>query len=150
MEKGGIYMIEIATEKDIKFIATRAAESASEGAQQPLSAEKANSMFESIVYKGGYYLVYRNADSSIAGWILLGENTDYFSDEKFGFIYDIYVLPEYRGRGISKIFIKEGINTLKNSGYEEVRLNVFATNHAKEIYKKLGFKDLNSIMTLAI
>ena len=143
-------MIERATEKDSKFIATRAAESASEGAQQPLSAEKANSMFDSIVNKGGYYLVYRNADSSIAGWILLGENTDYFSDEKFGFIYDIYVLPEYRGRGISKMFIQEGISTLKTSGYEEVRLNVFATNHAKEIYKKLGFKDLNSIMTLAI
>jgi len=76
-------MIERATEKDIKFIATRAAESASEGAQQPLSAEKANSMFDSILNKGGYYLVYRNADSSIAGWILLGENTDYFSDKKF-------------------------------------------------------------------
>lgn len=150
MEKGGINMIEKATETDIKFIATRAAESASEGAQQPLSAEKANSMFDSIVKKGGFYLVYRNADSSIAGWILLGENTDYFSDKKFGFIYDVYVLPEYRGRGISKVLIKEGISTLKTLGYEEVRLNVFATNHAKEIYKKVGFKDLNSIMTLSI
>jgi ribosomal protein S18 acetylase RimI-like enzyme len=150
MEKGGMFMIERATEKDKQFISTRAAESASEGAQQPLSAEKANSMFDSIVNKGGYYLVYRNADRSIAGWILLGENTDYFSDKKFGFIYDIYVLPEYRGRGISKEFIQEGISTLKTSGYEEVRLNVFATNHAKEIYKKFGFKDLNSIMTLAI
>lgn len=150
MEKGGINMIEKATETDIKFIATRAAESASEGAQQPLSAEKANSMFDSIVNKGGFYLVYRNADSSIAGWILLGENTDYFSDKKFGFIYDVYVLPEYRGRGISKVLIKEGISTLKTLGYEEVRLNVFATNYAKEIYKKVGFKDLNSIMTLSI
>ena len=107
-------------------------------------------MFDSIVNRGGYYLIYRNADRSIAGWILLGENTDYFSDKKFGFIYDIYVLPEYRGRGISKMFIQEGISTLKTSGYEEVRLNVFATNYAKEIYKKLGFRDLNSIMTLAI
>jgi ribosomal protein S18 acetylase RimI-like enzyme len=150
MEKGGIYMVERATEKDMEFITTRAAESASEGAQQPLSAEKANSMFDSIVNKGGYYLVYRNADSSIAGWILLGENTDYFSDKKFGFIYDIYVLPEYRGRGISKEFIQQGISTLKKSGFDEVRLNVFATNHAKEIYKKLGFKDLNSIMALSI
>ncbi|MFC6040001.1 GNAT family N-acetyltransferase [Paenisporosarcina macmurdoensis] len=96
-------------------------------------------------------LVYRNTDSSIAGWILLGENTDYFSDKKFGFIYDVYVLPEYRGRGISKEFIQEGISTLKTSGFEEVvRLNVFATNYAKEIYKKVGFKDLNSIMTLSI
>ena len=143
-------MIELATEKDKEFILTKAAESASEGAQQALSAEKANKMFDSILNKGGFYLVYRNADSSIAGWILLGENTDYFSDKKFGFIYDIYVLPEYRGRGISKEFIKEGISILKKSGFDEVRLNVFATNHAKEIYKKLGFKDLNSIMALSI
>jgi ribosomal protein S18 acetylase RimI-like enzyme len=81
---------------------------------------------------------------------LLGENTDYFSGKKHGFIYDIFVLPQFRGKGISKEFIKEGICTLKKSGYEEVRLNVFATNYAKEIYKKLGFKDLNSIMTLSI
>ena len=143
-------MIELATENDKEFILTKAAESASEGAQQALSAEKANKMFDGILNKGGFYLVYRNADSSIAGWILLGENTDYFSDKKFEFIYDIYVLPEYRGRGISKEFIKEGISTLKESGFKEVRLNVFATNHAKEIYKKLGFKDLNSIMALSI
>lgn len=119
LEKGGMLMIERATEKDIKFISTRAAESASEGAQQALSAEKAISMFESILSKGGFYLVYRNADCSIAGWILLGENTDYFSDKKFGFIYDIYVLPEYRGRGISKEFIQEGISTLKTSAMKK-------------------------------
>ena len=150
MEKGGTFMIEKATEKDKEFILTKAAESASEGAQQALSAEKANQIFNGILNKGGFYLVYRNADNSIAGWILLGENTDYFSGKKHGFIYDVFVLTQFRGKGISKEFIKEGISTLKKSGYEEVRLNVFATNYAKEIYKKLGFKDLNSIMTLSI
>lgn len=143
-------MIELATEKDQEFILTKVAESASEGAQQAISAEKANEMFDVILNKGGFYLVYRNEDSSIAGWILLGESTDYFSDKKFGFIYDIYVLQELRGRGISKELIKEGITTLKKSGFDEVRLNVFATNYAKDIYKKLGFKYLNSIMALSI
>jgi hypothetical protein len=44
-----MFMIEKATEKDKEFISTKAAESASEGAQQALTAEKANQMFDGIL-----------------------------------------------------------------------------------------------------
>ena len=36
------------------------------------------------------------------GWILIGENTDYFSHEKLGFIYELYVFPEYQEERIVK------------------------------------------------
>jgi ribosomal protein S18 acetylase RimI-like enzyme len=150
MDKGGISMIERANDQDIKFIFSEITNSIREGTQQLLKEEKAYSLFEGILNKGGYYLVYRNADHSIGGWILLGENIDYFSEMKHGFIYDLYVLPQYRGKGISKDILNEGISKLKEQGYEEVRLNVYASNHAKEIYKKLGFQDLNTIMSLTV
>lgn len=111
-----------------------------------ISEEKASQMFKGILDRGGYYLVDRNEDDSLSGWILLGENNDYFTDKKHGFIYDVYVLPQYRGKGISKKLLNEGKAEFKKQGYEEVRLNVFASNFAKEIYKNLGYKELNSIM----
>lgn len=143
-------MIERATVQDKEFIFSEVTNSIREGTQQLLTEEKAFSLFEGILNKGGYYLVYRNANRSLAGWVLLGENIDYFSEMKHGFIYDIYVLPQYRGKGLSKEILRVGINTLKEQGYDEVRLNVYASNHAKNIYKNLGFQDLNTIMTLSI
>ncbi|MET1013820.1 MAG: GNAT family N-acetyltransferase [Paenisporosarcina sp.] len=143
-------MIEKATDQDKEFIFSEVTNSIREGTQQLLKEEKAFTLFEGVLNKGGFYLVYRNADRSIAGWILLGENTDYFSEMKHGFIYDVYVLPQYRGKGISKVILREGISTLKEQGFNEVRLNVYSTNHAKEIYKKLGFQDLNTIMAIKV
>ena len=65
------------------------------------------------------------------------ENTDYFSREKLGFIYELYVFPEYRGRGLSRELMEAGIKELKEK-YLEIRLNVFAGNFAKRCTKSLG------------
>ena len=141
-------MITRATENDKNFILSKAVEVTMEGTQMQveISEEKAVQMFSRILNKGGYYLVNKSAADVLTGWILLGENTDYFTEKKHGFIYDIYVLPEFRGKGISKQLINEGIAEFKKLGHEEVRLNVFAKNFAKEMYRNLGFRDLNSIM----
>ncbi|MFD1738639.1 GNAT family N-acetyltransferase [Bacillus salitolerans] len=143
-------MIVKATDKDIEFILTKATDAASEGVQQEISSEKAEALFTNILKNDGYYLVYKNSEDEVGGWILLGENKDYFTDIKHGFIYDIYVLPSFRGKSISKNLIIEGINSLKSKGFNEIRLNVYSSNHAKEIYKKLGFEDLHSIMTISV
>jgi ribosomal protein S18 acetylase RimI-like enzyme len=143
-------MIQRASENDIEFILSKAIDTAMEATQMEISEEKATQMFRGILNKGGYYLVDKDENDSISGWILLGENTDYFTDKKHGFIYDVYVLPQYRGKGISKQLLNEGKTEFKKQGYDEVRLNVFDSNFAKEIYKNLGYKDLNSIMVASI
>ncbi|WP_242218719.1 GNAT family N-acetyltransferase [Bacillus cereus group sp. BfR-BA-01380] len=114
-----------------------------------LPEEKVYAMFTSILEKGGYYLVAKEEDQ-IQGWILLGQNKDYFTDVIHGFIYDIFVLPEYRGKGLSKMLIQYGIEEFKLKGYEEISLNVFAANTAKELYKRLGFKETQILMKLSI
>ncbi|EEM03483.1 hypothetical protein bmyco0003_42020 [Bacillus pseudomycoides] len=35
---------------------------------------------------------------------------------------------------------------MKRNGYEEVRLNVFSTNFAQEIYEKISFTPLQTVM----
>ncbi|RKF51918.1 acetyltransferase [Bacillus wiedmannii] len=111
-----------------------------------LSTEKAIEITKPIVEKGAYYLVVKK-ENKIMGWILMGENVDNFSREKLGFIYELYILPEYRGRGLSRVLMEAGIKELKET-YPEIRLNVFAGNFAKEMYEEFGFVERQVIMTL--
>ncbi|MER2263216.1 MAG: GNAT family N-acetyltransferase [Psychrobacillus sp.] len=142
-------MITKATKEDMEFILSHAVSSAYDATQLEISEDKALAMFQGVIDKGGFYLVMKE-EEAIQGWILLGENTDYFTDNKYGFIYEIYVLPAHRGKGLSKILINEGNSYFKEQGYETVRLNVFASNFAKEIYKKIGFQEVNCIMEVKL
>ena len=51
-----------------------------------LSTEKAVEITKPIVEKGAYYLIIKE-ENKVMGWILIGENTDYFSREKL----DLYM-----------------------------------------------------------
>ncbi|MEK4246550.1 GNAT family N-acetyltransferase [Psychrobacillus sp. FSL K6-2684] len=139
-------MITQATKEEVEYILSHAVSSTYDATQIEISEEKAVAMLQGVLDKGGFYLIAKEEDGTITGWILLGKNTDYFTDQTYGFIYEIYVLPEHRGKGLSKLLINEGNAYWKSQGYDEVRLNVFASNFAKEIYKKMGFEEVNFIM----
>lgn len=141
-------MITKANEKETEKILHYAAQSLFEGTRGncQLSKEKAIEITKPLVEKGAYYLVIRE-ENNIVGWILIGENTEYFSREKLGFIYELYVFSEYRGRGLSRKLMKAGIKELQEK-YSEVRLNVFAGNFAKEMYEDFGFIERQVVMTL--
>lgn len=52
------------------------------------------------------------------------------------------ILPEYQGKGLSKILLKESLGFVKNNG-SQVKLEVHSTNlKAINLYKKFGFKHL--------
>lgn len=72
------------------------------------------------------------------GWILIGASKDQFTDKMNGFIYELFVLKEFRGNGISKLLMRTGIEQLKQVGYSEIRLSAFAGNQAIKMYEKLG------------
>ncbi|MGG0207330.1 GNAT family N-acetyltransferase [Bacillus mycoides] len=141
-------MITKANEKETEKILHYAAKSLFEGTRGncQLSKEKAIEITKPIIEKGAYYLVIKE-ENKVMGWILIGENTDYFSREKLGFIYELYVFSEYRGRGLSRELMEAGIKELKEK-YSEILLNVFAGNFAKEMYEEFGFIERQVIMTL--
>ncbi|MBK5487563.1 GNAT family N-acetyltransferase [Bacillus sp. TH17] len=141
-------MITKANEKETEKILHYAAQSLFEGTRGncQLSKEKAIEITKPIIEKEAYYLVIKE-ENKVMGWILIGENTDYFSREKLGFIYELYVFSEYRGRGLSRELMEAGIKELKEK-YSEIRLNVFAGNFAKEMYEEFGFIERQVIMTL--
>ncbi len=141
-------MIDYATDREVRFILTKAKDSANEGAlqQNVISQEQALHMVGLILEQGAYYLVYRNADQSIAGWILIGENIDPIINQPHAYIFELYVLPPYRNYGIAKHLLQAAITVGKQHGYNEIRLNVFANNYAKKIYQQIGFQDITTTM----
>ncbi len=140
-------MIERASREERDYILSNSIQSVNEGTTNPgiVKEEKALEIVSSILDRGGYHLIYREEDE-IAGWVLLGENTDYFTENKHGFIYDVFVFPKFRGKGYSKKLVEASIQNFKEQGYDEIRLNVYSSNFAKYIYKDIGFKELQTIM----
>ncbi|MEM2912282.1 MAG: GNAT family N-acetyltransferase [Candidatus Bathyarchaeia archaeon] len=58
-----------------------------------------------------------------------------------GTINDLYVSPEFRGKGIGKKLVFESLNRLKAEGVKVVRLMVVIENmSAVKLYEKFGFK----------
>lgn len=113
------------------------------------SDEKVKQLIEPLLQKGSYYLI-ATEDDILMGWILIGTSKDHFTEKKYGFIYELFVLEEFRGNGISKRLIETGVEHLKQDGFSEVRLSVYAGNQAIKLYEKLGFKDKTITMSMPI
>jgi len=90
----------------------------------------------------------------------LPDNTVYFTAKENGYIIGvcklikhedknelkaIYVLPEYQGKGIGKMFWAEALNFFDSTKDTVVRVVTYNKN-AIEFYKKLGFKDTEKII----
>lgn len=60
---------------------------------------------------------------------------------RFGWIMDVYVLPEYRKRGLARELTLEVMNWLESRGIQVIKLS--ASSFAKEyrLYHKLGFTE---------
>jgi ribosomal protein S18 acetylase RimI-like enzyme len=110
------------------------------------SREKAIEMMTPFLNGGGYYLV-RVKNNAIQGWVGLGRIIDQNTDEVVGFINEMYVLPAYRKQGAAKKLCRAAFIKLRAEGFKKVQLNVYAGNHAKQLYEKLGFKDVSTLMS---
>ncbi|GAA0308792.1 ribosomal protein S18 acetylase RimI-like enzyme [Gracilibacillus halotolerans] len=100
--------------------------------------DKVRSLIEPLLKKGSYYLI-AIEEGKLMGWILIGASRDQFTDKTNGFIYELFVLEEFRGNGVSKQLMKTAIDELRQHGYSEVRLSAYAGNQAIKLYEKMGF-----------
>lgn len=114
-----------------------------------LSEDKIKPLIDPLLEKGSYYLV-AEENNKLIGWILVGTSRDQFSDRTIGFIYELYVLKEFRGNGVSKLLLNDAIDRLKKAGYSEIRLSVFAENPAIHLYRQFGFSERTIRMSLEV
>jgi GNAT superfamily N-acetyltransferase len=83
---------------------------------------------------------------------LVGSVLAYADEEKrWGVVDDVFVLPEWRSRGIARRLVGEGIKYLREQGMEEVRLDVVQTNKpAISLYRSMGYVTINEEVMLGL
>lgn len=111
--------------------------------------EKIKRLIEPLLEKGSYYLIATD-NEQLMGWILVGAVKDQFTDKMNGFIYELFVLKEFRGNGFSKQLMKTALEHLRQDGYSEVRLSAFVGNPAIKLYEKMGFNIRTVSMSLSL
>jgi len=62
-----------------------------------------------------------------------------YPNPMYGFVGDVFVMPEYRRQGHARILSNQVIQQLKQQGVDTIRL--LASDTAKPLYQQLGFKD---------
>ena len=134
-------IIRNATTDDVSVIA---------GFQQKMAGETENlSLDETILIKGvtrvfqdpskGFYLVAMENESIIASMLLTPEWSDW-RNSLFLWIQSLYVLPEYRRKGVfRKMYDHVKQLVLDSDAYAGIKLYVDQNNQrAQEVYKQVG------------
>lgn len=110
---------------------------------------KVKQLVEPLLEKGSYYLI-ATEDGTLMGWILIGSSKDQFTEKAYGFIYELFVIEEFRGKGISKKLMTTAAENFERDGYLEARLSVYAGNQAVKLYEKMGYKNRTITMVMPI
>jgi len=88
-----------------------------------------------------FYVAQVGTDEMIAGYVWFGVSQRLFSDTEIGWIYDILVLPEHRGKGIGEALMRHALKVSKERGFAQTGLMVNTKNKAAwSLYEKLGFR----------
>lgn len=111
------------------------------------TSEKIKGLIEPLLAKGCRYFIAAEEDH-LAGWVLFGESKDQFTDTPIGFIYELYVIEPFRGKGYSNQLLDKALDHFKSENYTEVRLSAFSGNHAIKLYEKAGFHVRTVTMSL--
>jgi ribosomal protein S18 acetylase RimI-like enzyme len=112
--------------------------------ERPL-AEEAEKVFAerlgSLLGREGNEIYVAEDGNRMIGYVWFGISERPFSAMRTGWIYDIQVLPSYRGSGIGKALMKHALELSKARGFQVTGLMVNAKNKvAFSLYEKLGFQ----------
>ena len=84
----------------------------------------------------------KNQHQSPIGCLWVGNAIDQVSGDRHPHIFLLYVMPEYRHRGIGKALMNYIENWAKQRGYRQIGLQVFQTNTpALDLYHQLGYQE---------
>jgi ribosomal protein S18 acetylase RimI-like enzyme len=85
--------------------------------------------------------VAEDGSHTFLGYLWVGEGSNMMTGKRQGFIYDIFVKREFRGRGIGKILLEKAQSYCREKGYSRILLMVSVNNaNAIRLYNKMGFK----------
>ena len=75
------------------------------------------------------------------GYLILGESS-FLTQETHAFVYDIWVAPDHRGKGIGKALIEWAAGWARERGHHKIKLEVGEGNaRARHVYESTGFRE---------
>ncbi len=77
----------------------------------------------------------------VAGWIEVSQNiAETPASNRFGYVSDICVLPQFRGRRIAALLLEAIEGRLRRAGVQYLRLDALASNRsARATHERAGF-----------
>lgn len=95
--------------------------------------------------------VAENENHAFLGYLWVGEGTNMMTGLKHGYIYDIFVKEEFRGKGVGKILVEKAESHCRERGYSRILLMVSVSNEsANKLYNRMGFKAEQTYMAKAL
>lgn len=143
--------INLATKSDLNEIYKVQTKAFEESVVVPhrLTKEEIQNLSQMALEDGGHYYALKE-DDQLIGYTMLAVKEDNLTGDKYGFIYELYVMPRFRKQGYGKQLITFAKQHFKQLGYDKVRLNVYVGNEAQQLYKSCGFEERNITMQLKL
>jgi ribosomal protein S18 acetylase RimI-like enzyme len=105
--------------------------------------------FESIQANRRISLQWVIVDGRRAGFVLFGFESHRFLPRRTGMIYELYVAPEHRRRGIGEAAARRAVEFLRERRVSKIQLEVMDGNEkAAALWKKLGFAKVSERFVL--
>ena len=74
------------------------------------------------------------------GYVILGEVRTFYSPQPVGFVFDIWVKPEHRGKGVGTFLLDRAFAWCRLRGLQKLKLEVAAGNaEGRSLYERAGF-----------
>lgn len=106
--------------------------------------------FSTIQANPEYFLRWIMCDEKRAGFILFGLEKHRFLPRKTGAIYELYILPEFRRRGLAKACAIDAIRELWSHRPSKIQLEVIEGRlAAAALWKSLGFQKVTDRYVLS-
>lgn len=75
------------------------------------------------------------------GYIIVAEVRTFYSPKPVGFVFDIWVKPDHRGKGVGAFLIDRAFAWCRLKGLSKLKLEVSSSNAtAKALYDRTGFQ----------
>ena len=85
------------------------------------------------------------------GYLWVGEGSNMMTGLKHGYVYDVFVKEEFRGKGIGRMLLEKAESYCQERGYSRILLMVSVGNQAAiNLYDNMGFKAEQTYMAKAL
>ena len=107
-------------------------------------------LYDPLQRHGILIAIDEDKDNEVIGMIIAELRIDPFGISE-GYIKQVYLMEEYRGKGIGELLVKKAIEHLQKIKVEKIKVNIKEkAKKAASLYAKMNFKKVYEVLELDI